>query len=355
MFLAILAIILTLILVVGIHEAGHALAARFFQVKINKISIGFGKPLVSWQSASGCEWIWAWLPLGGYVQLQNTRISPVVAAEQAYCFDKKPIWQRVVILLAGIVANLIMAWFAFVLVFGLGLNYKQPIIQTIEPTSRAAQAGMQAGYQFISISGQATSTWSEVGMQLLLAWGKNNVLVSLQSEDSQTVKTLTLDLSKVVFWGKKNSLLGQLGIQPKLATPWHKLQASSLGDAMGRATQTLVNLLYFFLILLKQIILGIIPFTALLGPVGIFAVSLSSLMQGLVVFVYFIGTLSLAVAMINLFPIPGLDGGSIVYALIEKIRGQPVSIAMELLLHRLAFIIFCILLVHLMMNDLQRL
>lgn len=106
---------------------------------------------------------------------------------------------------------------------------------------------------------------------------------------------------------------------------------------------------------LKQLFSGLIPFSALLGPIGIFAASVASLTQGVVVFMFFIATLSLAVAVINLFPIPGLDGGSIVYALIEKIRGKPVSVAMELLLHRLVFIVFCVVLVHLLMNDLQRL
>ena len=81
----------------------------------------------------------------------------------------------------------------------------------------------------------------------------------------------------------------------------------------------------------------------------------ASFLQGLVVFLYFISSLSFAVALINLFPIPGLDGGSIMYALIEKIRGKPVSVGMEVLLHRLIFIVFCLVLVQLLLNDLQRL
>lgn len=109
------------------------------------------------------------------------------------------------------------------------------------------------------------------------------------------------------------------------------------------------------MMILKQLFTGAIPFSVLLGPIGIFAASVASLMQGIAVFLFFIATLSLAVAVINLLPIPGLDGGSIVYAIVEKIRGKPVSVPMELLLHRLVFIIFCVLLVHLLMNDLQRL
>ncbi|KTD58045.1 metalloprotease [Legionella sainthelensi] len=354
MLLAIIAIILTLILVVGIHEGGHAILARFFQVKIKKISIGFGKPLLRWRGKSGCEWVWAFFPLGGYVQLENTRISPVKPAKYPGCFDKKPVWQRILILLAGAVANLITAWFAFVIVFSLGLSYHVPEIKGVQPNSTAAQAGMLSGDKFVSIGEHATPTWSDVGMQLVILWGKKDIPVVLNRSDGKQT-TAMLDLSHVQFRGARLSLLAQLGIEPNLAAAQSELRASSFVDALYQANATMMHMIYFFLMVLKQLFSGVIPFSALLGPIGIFAASVASLTQGIVVFMFFIATLSLAVAVINLFPIPGLDGGSIVYALIEKIRGKPVSVAMELLLHRLVFIIFCVVLVHLLMNDLQRL
>ncbi|ARB92219.1 M50 family metallopeptidase [Legionella longbeachae] len=354
MLLAIIAIILTLLLVVGIHEGGHAILARFFQVKIKKISIGFGKPLLRWRGKSGCEWIWAFFPLGGYVQLENTRISPVKPAEYPGCFDKKPVWQRILILLAGAVANLITAWFAFVFVYSVGLSYHIPEIKEVQVNSTAAQAGMLPGDMFVSIGDHATPTWSDVGMQLVILWGKKGIPVVLNRSDGNKANAV-LDLSHVQFRGARLSLLAQLGIQPNLSAAKSKLRASSFIDAIYQANDTMMHMTYFFLVTLKQLFSGIIPFSALLGPIGIFAASVASLTQGIVVFTFFIATLSLAVAVINLFPIPGLDGGSIVYALVEKIRGKPVSVAMELLLHRLVFIIFCVVLVHLLMNDLQRL
>ncbi|PWY54251.1 peptidase [Legionella qingyii] len=353
MLLAIIAIILTLILVVGIHEGGHALVARIFSVRIKKISIGFGKPLLRWQSRSGCEWVWAFFPLGGYVQLENTRISPVHPKQHAVCFDKKPIWQRILILLAGAAANLITAWFAFVLVYSIGLTYTLPEIKEVLPNSTAAQSGMLAGDKFKSIDGSATPTWSDVGMRLVILWGKNNIPVTLIRADGKESKTM-LDLSHQQFRGVKTSLLTQLGIKPDLSAPKNTLRASSLMDAIHKTNEYMGNMVYFFLMILKQLLTGVIPFSVLLGPLGIFAASVASFTQGVAVFLFFIATLSLAVAVINLVPIPGLDGGSILYALIEKVRGKAVSVPMELLLHRLVFIIFCVLLVHLLMNDLQR-
>ncbi|CAM2916279.1 metalloprotease [Legionella steigerwaltii] len=353
MFLAIIAIILTLILVVGIHEGGHALVARIFSVKIKKISIGFGKPLLRWQSRSGCEWVWAFFPLGGYVQLENTRISPVEPAKYSQCFDKKPVWQRILILLAGAVANLITAWLAFVLVYSIGLTYTVPEIKEVLPNSSAARAGMLPGDKFISIDGTATPTWSDVGMRLVILWGKKDIPVTLIRADGNE-SIVMFDLSHEHFHGAKVSLLTQLGINPNLSAAKSKLRAPSLLDAIHQTNAFMSNMVYFFMMILKQLFTGVIPFSVLLGPIGIFAASVSSLMQGTAVFLFFIASLSLAVAVINLFPIPGLDGGSIVYAIIEKVRGKAVSVPMEILLHRLVVIVFCVLLVHLLMNDLQR-
>ncbi|CAM2856803.1 M50 family metallopeptidase [Legionella worsleiensis] len=354
MVMAIIAILFTLILVVGIHEAGHAWAAHIFRVKIKKISIGFGKPLIQWKSASGCDWIWALWPLGGYVQLLNSRISSVPEKIHNSCFDKKPIWVRVVILLSGALANLITAWFAFVLVFYIGMNYRQPVVQSVQPNSIAAKAGIAPGDQFIAIDGYSTLSWQDVGMQLVILWGKGEVNIALQHPKGQSLKNVTINLSQIKFSGTERSLLASLGMTPDLSASSAVMRSSSLAHALSQANHAMVHLFYFFLMILKQLLTGSIPFAILLGPLGLFAASVASLMQGVVVFFYFIAYLSCAVALVNLFPIPGLDGGSIVYALVEKIRGKPVSIAMELLLHRLMVILFAVALVQLLMNDVQR-
>lgn len=353
MLTAFLAIILTMILVIGLHEAGHALAARLLKVNIKRISIGFGRPLIQWKLASGVEWVWALWPFGGYVQLANTRISPEDPKDLAYCFDKKPIWARVVVLLAGGAANLITAWLAFTLVFYLGLNYKIPQIQSVQANSMAAQAGFMPGDQFVSIGGNTTSSWQAVGEELIIHWGSQAVSVVMRQADA-TLKTVSLDLKTPSFRGQARSLLSVLGISPDLSLVELVNQSPSFLAAMGASITAMSHLLYFFMIILKQLITGVVPFSLLLGPLGLFAVSVASFTQGLAVYFYFIASLSSAVAVINLFPIPGLDGGSILYALIEKIRGKPISIALELLIYRLVMIALSLLFVQLMLNDLSR-
>lgn len=349
MILALLAIVLTMALVVGLHELGHAFAARIFSVKIERISIGFGKPLLSWKSKSGCEWVWATWPLGGYVQLLNTRIKPVADKELSYCFDKKPISMRCFILLAGAAANFLTALFALTLMFMLGYPQQIALIKTITPASIAANAGLVSNERIIAVAGQQTKSWQEVGMRLIMNLGKEQVSL-VASNLSRVLQQRNLNLSQVNL--NQQSLLTTLGIEPQ--NKRELVAGESFFIALKSAFTKTMQLLTFFIVMLKQLITGKIPFSLLLGPLGLLSITVNSFSQGFALFIYFVASLSLAVGLVNLLPIPGLDGGSIVYALLEKIRGKPVSIAWEVLLHRLALIAAMLFLAQLLANDLQR-
>jgi regulator of sigma E protease len=354
MILALLAMVITLIVVVGIHEAGHAIAAKLFGVKIKRIAIGFGKPLLIHKDKAGCEWVWALWPLGGYVHLLNSRIEKVPKKNYPLCFDKKPAWVRCIILVSGALANLLTAWLAFTLLFMIGFEQQRPVIQKVFIPSIASQAGLQANNRIVEVAGWKTNSWQEVGMSLIMALGKSKVPVWVSNQE-ETLRQVNLDLSQWRYQKNEPSLLSALGIEPA-ATKLHTqhIPGKSFISSAIYAVEQLGHLLIFFVVMLKQLFTGVLPFAVLLGPLGLFAASVSSFFQGLAVFLSFIASLSLAVGFVNLFPIPGLDGGSIIYTLLEKLRGKPVPIALEVLLHRLAFIIFAVLLFQLLMNDLQR-
>lgn len=350
--MAILALILSLLLVVGIHEVGHALMAQFFQMKIKRIAIGFGKPLLQWSSTNGYEWtVGRWF-FGGYVHLANTRISPEPADQYSYCFDKQAIWKRVLVLLSGSLANVIGAWCAFTIIFYVGLYHQAAIIQQVAWPSIAAQAGIKPGEKIIAVAGQRVNSWQEIGQELVILWGASDLLMTLQVPHEQDTRNVHLDLSHVAFSPARHSLLTSLGITADLSIRPQKESSASVMAAMQQATQTLIHFGYFFIMLFKQLLTGVIPLSALLGPLGFISASVTSLSQGILVFLYFVATLSVAVAFVNLLPIPGLDGGGVVYALIEKIRKQPVSIAVELLLYRFSLIAAFLLFVQLIKNDL---
>jgi len=191
-------------------------------------------------------------------------------------------------------------------------------------------------------------------MQLLSNLGQSNIAVTVCGATGKS-RQLNLDLTNWQTSKQSRSLLTNIGLEPDNSTQYQRhIPGVSLLSAIQQAWVTLTELIHFYVITVKQLITGKIPFLFLLGPVGILMTMIDSFLQGLVVFLWFISHLSLAVACVNLLPIPTLDGGSIVYALLEKIRGKPISIALELLLHRLIYIGLCVLFINLVINDLQR-
>ena len=330
------------------------MAATFFKVNIRRISIGFGKPLLNWRKKNGCEWVWALWPLGGYVQLLNTRSEVVSTEQHAYCFDLKSAWARLIILLAGAGANLLMAMVALTLMFMITHEQIAPIISSIRTPSIASTAALAQGDRVIEVAGRSTHSWQEVGSQLTMNLGKKQVSVTIARGANHTLHHQQLNLSQ---WSltRHESLLESLGIILDASTAHSDtVPGLNMFQAMRSACSEVFYLLIFFMTLMKQLITGHLPFFMLLGPMNFFMLMIHSFFQGTVIFLYFIANLNIAVALVNLLPIPGLDGGSIIYVILEKIRRKPLSIALEVLLYRLAFIALCVFTFQLLMNDLLR-
>lgn len=351
--MAVIAFILTLLLVVGLHEAGHALAARFFGVTIETISIGFGKALLRKRDKNGVEWVWALWPFGGYVRLKDSRSQSVDPSEYRSCFDKQPVFARCMILLAGVATNFLVAWIAFVFFFLLGYQQMQPVIKATVPDRLLTQADIRSGDRFISVAGKSTSSWQEVAMALIPQFGEKKVEIVVVSANKKS-RHLLVDLSPH-FSARGCSLFVCLGLVPDTSSDLvQTVKGRPLMAAVSKASEQLVTLTLFFLLLLKQLVTGAVPFALLLGPLGFFSLSISSFTQGLLVFISFIANLSLTVGLVNLLPVPGLDGASVLYALIEKTRGKAMSAEFELLLYRLAMILFYMMLIQLALNDILR-
>lgn len=352
--IGIIAILLCLLLVIGSHELGHAVVARWCGIKIHAIVFGFGKPLWTWCDNKGRKWIWALWPLGGYVHLSDTRNQIVGPSQKKYCFDKKPIWMRIAVLSAGVIANLILAWLALTIFFLLGHQETTPKIASVQPNSIAVSAHLEPGETFLSIANHPTPSWQEVGMQLLINFGKHQVPISVRSSTGMHHQR-HLDLDRWPQKSHSHSLLSQIGLTPDIDLyQQHAVPGVGLLEAMSLAWHTIVTLLHFYFILVKQIVTGSVPFFLLLGPFSIVVNILDSFKHGVAVFLYFIAHLNLVVAVVNLLPIPSLDGASILYALVEKIRRKPMSVGFEVLLYRLSFIALVLLWTQLILNDLKR-
>lgn len=349
--LGVIATIITLVIVVGLHEIGHFLAARYFGVKVKRVSIGFGKPLFISKSKDNIQWVWSLWPLGGYVQLLNSRIEKVSVKEQKYCFDKKPALVRIIILLAGVVFNLIVAWLCFVLIFLIGFKQHPAIIKSTTDNVIVSTA-LKSQDRIINLGGKNTPSLKKLAMAMIMNLGKNNVPIVVK-RDNQIIHS-SIDLTKWQYKTSKNALFSGLGLDFDLSkNVREQILGVNIFKAFKNASIEVFNLLQFFMAVVKQLFTTNLPFAVLLGPLGILDAITQSFLQGVTAFLYLLAALNISVALINIFPIPGLDGGLIIYILLEKIRGKPLSVAMEVLLYRLTFIAFVLLFIQLVLNDIR--
>ena len=330
-------ILLTLLafaLVIGplvfLHEMGHYLAARWFGVKAEEFSIGFGREIAGITDRRGTRWKFGWLPLGGYVRFAGdmnpaSQPSPewlaLPAAERAQTFQAKPLWQRAIIVAAGPIANFLVAIVilgAFAVAFGQ--NVTPATIGSIAPKSAAAQAGLQAGDRITALDGRAIDDFYDLRIFTIMRAGET---VTIEFERSGQPQRTSATIGSIELKDRFGNVSrrGMLGIGP--AAPVVKPVAIWEAPAVGFA-QT-VSIVRTTLEGLQRIVLGRIPVSELGGPLKIAQVSGESLAMGPLQLVSLIALISINLGFINLLPVPVLDGGHLLFYAVEAVRRRPVE------------------------------
>ncbi len=206
--------ILAVFVVILLHEAGHFLVAKTFGVRVLRFSIGFGKSLWSHTSRSGTEYVLALLPLGGYVRLLDDREIPVSRAESRRAYNRQNLIVRMLIVLAGPVANLIIAAIVFWIIFLMGVPYVKPVIGKIIPNSIAAEAGLQSGDTIKAVDNKKVTSWQDVMMSSVEKIGSPKpILMTIQTATGE-VQTHSMMLQTWTLTGNQPDPLGSLGIVP---------------------------------------------------------------------------------------------------------------------------------------------
>lgn len=315
---------------VTIHELGHYLVGRWFGVKAEAFSIGFGKELAGWTDKRGTRWKLAALPLGGYVQFagdMNPASQPdaewlkLPPAERECCFQAKPLWQRALIVLAGPAANFI---FAIAILAGFLMAYGQlvaaPTIGVIEPGSVAAKAGLQIGDRITAIGGATVDEFNDVS-RLIAPHPRETLALELVREN----KPLRLDviaapkLERDRFGNEFTR--GYLGIGP--SNP--EVRSVNPLQAVGLAVVQTRDMVGMMITGIGQIVTGQRSVEELGGPIKIAKFSGEQLSLGWRAFVAFAAFISINLGFINLLPIPVLDGGHLAFYAAEAIRRKPAS------------------------------
>lgn len=311
-----LSFIFVLGVLVVIHEFGHFIVARMLGIRAEKFSIGFG-PVLFAKKLGDTEFCVALLPLGGFVKLAGE--SPDEAKGASWEFQSKPLLYRVAVVLAGPLMNAFLAYVLFFFVFLTGQPTLTARIGKVLPDMPAAKAGLLENDKVLSVNGTAVATWEEVLKEVR----SDKETMMLRVERGADV----LDIPVTPIKKEARNLSGRvvrtsfLGIAPaneiiKVKTPF--------SEAWGLAAERLWSLTAMIFVSIGLMITGALPFKeSMTGPIGIFFMTQQAAQMGWVYLLYFMGSLSVSLFVLNLLPIPVLDGGHLLFMLIEKMKGSP--------------------------------
>ena len=323
--------ILSFLLVIGplifVHELGHYFVGRWFGVKAETFSIGFGREIAGWTDKRGTRWKLSWLPLGGYVKFagdMNPASQPsnewlaLPAEERNKTFQAKPVWQRFLIVAAGPVTNFIVAILVIAGFFmAIGEPRTPPVIATVEPGTAAAEAGLKPGDRIVAVDGGSVSRFEDISRLVVLHPGKR-VAVRFEREGrlGEVQARLKLDVKRDRFGNEFRS--GQLGVS---GTP--VIEAVSPVQALGASVRTTWFVVTTTVEGIGQIVTGKRSVKELGGPLKIAKFSGEQASLGILAFLWFVAVISINLGFINLLPIPMLDGGHLLLYLVEGVRRKP--------------------------------
>lgn len=331
----ILPFLLVLGVVVFVHESGHFWVGRLFGTRIDAFSIGFGRSVAKWKDRHGTEWKVGWLPLGGYVKFwgdedatslpNKARLERIAAdPDAAASFHFKPLWQKALIVAAGPFTNFVFAVMVFAAVnMTAGVSTIPPVVATVLENSAAADAGLKEGDRIVRIDGREIGDFYEIARVMMLSDGEPVSLAYLRDGVLYEVSVTPRREEVVDQFGNKLSLY-RLGVS-RMGNETAVFQRL---DPVSAVTQG-VSQVYFLVEHTFNFIGGLISgredVRQLSGPVGIAKTSGEVATLGWLPLIQLMAVLSVSVGLINLFPIPMLDGGHLMYYGIEAILRRPLG------------------------------
>lgn len=332
---------------VVVHEFGHYLVARWVGIRVERFSIGFG-PVVFGRRFGQTEFVFSLLPFGGFVKMAGE--SPDEAGGHPWEFTAKPAWQRLCVVLAGPVMNAVLAVVLFFAVFTAGQPVLTSQVGRVLEGAPAAEAGVRPGDRIVSIDGRPTRTWDDVLAAVQASDG--SLAVALEDASGRRQVDIRPRLEPLRGPGSKERSVPFIGVAPSSEVfyvrhaPWE-----AAGMAVGRVW-TMTGLIVQSLALL---VTGALPFKeSLTGPIGIFYLTREAAGMGLVYLLNFTATLSVSLFVLNLLPLPVLDGGHVLFIAIERLKGSPLKDSTKERMTQAGLVVILALMAFVVFQDVQR-
>lgn len=326
--LCVLAFIASLIIIIFIHEYGHFIVARWCGVKVEAFSIGFGKEMFGFTDRHGTRWkICPW-PIGGYVKFEgDANAASMPDGSKAASFSPtslhaQPVPQRMAIVAAGPFANFLLAIVIFSAIFTfVGMPYTRPLIAEVLKDSAAESAGLKAGDTITNISGQDITSFRQIQEKVFLRKGEELTIKVDRAGQNLTFKVTPKAVElKDNFGG--SMMVGQLGVRPPDEFAFQTYPPHKAVVLAVERTWNVIDMTFKFL---GKIFVGEQSVKQLGGAISIGKGAGDAASGGFANFMFFIAFLSISIGIVNLLPIPMLDGGHLVFYALEAIRGKPLG------------------------------
>ncbi len=324
--------VIVLTVLVFVHEMGHYLVARWCGVRVEVFSIGFGPEIFGWNDKKGTRWKVSAVPVGGYVKMFGERTEPgtpsepveaLTPAEKSVSFAFKKLWQRTLIVLAGPAANLIYAVVVMAVLFAaVGQPYTPADVGQVDPNSAASRAGFQPGDVIVSIDGTKIDRFEQVQRIVLTSPGRE-LHVTVQRDGHDVGLVAVPESVQLTDRFGNTERQGRLGIR-RTGTDRKLVRYDPATSVWKAAVETGVLSGKIF-DALGQIVSGTRSVRELGGPLRIMEMSGETADQGPITWIMFTVILSINLGLFNLFPIPLLDGGHLLFYLFEAVRGRPLN------------------------------
>jgi regulator of sigma E protease len=352
-------------LVVFFHELGHFLIARWCGVRILVFSIGFGPELVGFNDRYGTRWKISAIPLGGFVKFfgddnaasvpDNERLASMDARERTQSFMFQPVAKRAAIVVAGPLANFLLAIVIFAGVFMLyGKQTMSARVDSVQPGSAAADAGFKPGDLVVAINGHGVDSFADM-QRVVGANAGEPLAVTVDRDGAQLVLTATPTLKEVKDNFGNVQRVGILGISRSMAPEDLKLHPVAPPQAVWLAVQETWSVIDRTMSYIGGVIAGREAANQLGGPIRIAQMSGQVASFGFVPLIQLAAVLSISIGLLNLFPIPLLDGGHLLFYIIEGIRGRPLSERAQEVGFRIGLAIVLMLMIFATFNDIVHL
>ena len=312
--------LLVLSFLIFFHELGHFLAARFFGVHVEVFSIGFGKKVYK-KVYNGTEYALSMIPLGGYVQMKGQDdTDPLKTSDDNDSYNVKKPWQRIIILFAGPFANFLLAFLLYIAIGSIGVSKFAPIIGNISKDSPALMSGLKQNDKIISVNKIPITTWDELSRNIR----KSDTLLRFKIERDNKIKYINIMPKIHTYKNMFGEILKKkmVGIAPSgktIVIKYNLLQSIPFAWQETKSATTMI------VKSLQKLVEGVVPAKDLGGIVSIVQVTAQASKIGIVALFGLTALISVNLGVLNLLPIPALDGGHIMFNLYEMLTKKAPS------------------------------